>query len=76
MMRVEKHKSGHRLQNDPNSIDEASDKHDLFEYFRTSFGVDDQVYPFEHQWHTDLMDGTDIYTMEVRRSTRIWRYVS
>ena len=55
-------------QNDPNSISGASDKHDLFEFSDASFvNPDDQVYPFEYQLDGFiLMDGTDIYTLEVR----------
>ena len=52
-------------QNDP-IVSRCFDKHDLFEFSDTSFvNPDDQVYPFEYQ-DGDLMDGTDIYTMEVR----------
>jgi hypothetical protein len=54
--------------NDPNTIDEAIDKHDVFEFSDVSspLSVDDQVYPFEYKDGSDLADGTDVYTMEVR----------
>ena len=54
-------------QNDPNNINLASDKHDLFAYTGSQLLVPDQVYAFEVQVDDySLADTTQIHTLEVR----------